>query len=175
MVVAHSYKDVVVDNDNDVLVEFYAPWCGHCKALAPKYEELAQKYPTSSKVTIAKIDATANDVPEEIQGFPTIKLFAAGAKTEPITYSGSRTIEDLAAFVKENGKYKYDAFDNETEAADDAQVPLAEGMGEAAKAATETAEGVKESVKSVASQATEAAKTAVAGDDENEDNEHDEL
>ena len=128
-------------------------------------------YPATSKVTIAKVDATANDVPDEIQGFPTIKLFPAGGKEEPITYSGSRTMEDLAEFVKENGKYKYDAFEgkNDTKDADDEEeAPLAEGMGEAAKAATESA-------KSAASEATEAVKTA-AGDSDGEDGgEHDEL
>ena len=57
---------------------------------------------------MAKIDATANDVPESITGFPTIKLFPAGKKDEPIEYEGSRTVEDLVAFIKEHGKYKVD-------------------------------------------------------------------
>jgi protein disulfide-isomerase A1 len=60
----------------------------------------------AEKVTIAKIDATANDVPDSITGFPTIKLYPAGSKDEPIEYSGSRTVEDLVTFIKENGKYK---------------------------------------------------------------------
>ncbi|KAI1438030.1 protein disulfide-isomerase [Xylaria sp. CBS 124048] len=109
VVVGKTYEDIVLDDSKDVLIEFYAPWCGHCKALAPKYEELASLYADSEfkdKVVIAKLDATNNDVPDDIRGFPTIKLYPAGAKGEPITYSGSRTVDDLIAFVKENGKYK---------------------------------------------------------------------
>jgi protein disulfide-isomerase A1 len=88
----------------------YAPWCGHCKALAPKYDELGELFkPFADKVTIAKVDATANDVPDDIQGFPTIKLYAAGKKDTPVNYSGARTVEDLAAFVKDNGKYQVDS------------------------------------------------------------------
>ncbi|KAE8156445.1 protein disulfide-isomerase [Aspergillus tamarii] len=113
VVVAHSYKDLVLDNEKDVLLEFYAPWCGHCKALAPKYEELASLYKDIPEVTIAKIDATANDVPDSITGFPTIKLFPAGAKDSPVEYEGSRTVEDLANFVKENGKHNIDALEVE--------------------------------------------------------------
>ena len=123
-------------------------------------------YPSSSKVTVAKVDATANDVPDEIQGFPTIKLFPAGGKDEPITYSGSRSIEDLAEFIKENGKYKVDAYEGQNET--DEQIPLAEGMGEAAKAATEV-------IKTAASDAAEAVKTGMADTDGEDGEEHDEL
>jgi protein disulfide-isomerase A1 len=63
----------------------------------------------AKKVTIAKVDATANDVPEEIGGFPTIKLYPAGGKGSPIDYSGDRSIASLADFIRDNGKYKIDA------------------------------------------------------------------
>ena len=60
---AKNFDEVVNDPERDVLIEFYAPWCGHCKSLAPKYEELAEKLKDEPGVTIAKMDATANDVP----------------------------------------------------------------------------------------------------------------
>ncbi|KAH6637780.1 protein disulfide-isomerase [Boeremia exigua] len=167
VIVAKNYKDIVIDNDKDVLVEFYAPWCGHCKALAPKYEELGQAFSSSelSKlVTIAKVDATLNDVPDEIQGFPTIKLFAAGKKDAPIDYSGSRTVEDLLQFIKENGSHKAAGILAETA---DAVEEGAEELAEQAKAATESgkaeAKEATESAKSGASEATESASSAASG------------
>ena len=124
IIVAKNYDAIVLDDAKDVLVEFYAPWCGHCKALAPKYDILAGLYAEQKfddKVTIAKVDATANDVPDEVQGFPTIKLYKAGDKTNPITYSGSRSIEDLIKFVEENGTHKVSVqYEEETA---DAQKP----------------------------------------------------
>jgi protein disulfide-isomerase A1 len=157
VIVAHNYQAEVIDNDKDVLVEFYAPWCGHCKALAPKYEELAALYSSaklSKLVTVAKVDATANDVPVEIQGFPTIKLFPAGAKDSPIEYSGSRTVEDFADFIKKNGSHHVEAGESE-----EAEQHEESEMPEQAPAATE-------SVKSAASEATEAVKSALGEDEE---------
>ncbi|KAK2867868.1 hypothetical protein FQN49_003397, partial [Arthroderma sp. PD_2] len=153
-IVAHTYEKIVMDNEKDVLVEFYAPWCGHCKALAPKYEQLGALYKDNkefdSKVTIAKVDATANDIPDEIQGFPTIKLFVAGSKDKPVEYTGSRTIEDLANFVRDNGKFKVDAYDEKKvseggEVTKKAKVEAAsetpaESNAETAEASKETAE-----------------------------------
>ncbi|KAJ8115590.1 hypothetical protein OPT61_g2800 [Boeremia exigua] len=197
IIVAKNYKEIVIDNDKDVLVEFYAPWCGHCKALAPKYEELGQAFASSelSKlVTIAKVDATTNDVPDEIQGFPTIKLFPAGKKDAPVDYSGSRTVEDLLQFIKENGSHKAagvlaeaaDVVEDEAEelaeqakAATESAKSGAEEATESAKSgaseATESASGAASSVKSAASGAAEAVKSAASialGDD---DEIHDEL
>ena len=171
VVVAKNYQDVVMDNDKDVLLEFYAPWCGHCKSLAPKYDELASMYKNfADKIVIAKVDATANDVPDEIQGFPTIKLFKAGEKEDPVDYSGSRTVEDLANFIRDNGSHKIDASD--AKGAESMEGVETDGMPQQAPAAT--AEGVKESIKSAASEATEGVKTAMTeGEDTVED--HDEL
>jgi protein disulfide-isomerase A1 len=161
IVVAKNYDDIVLEDSKDVLIEFYAPWCGHCKALAPKYDILAQLYVDAGytdKVTIAKVDATLNDVPDEIQGFPTIKLYKAGDKKNPVTYSGSRSIEDLIKFVKESGKYGVEVIYDEAAA----KKPIVESLAEQAPAATEAAksaaEEATESVKSAATEATEAAK-----------------
>jgi len=92
-----------MDTTKDVFIEFYAPWCGHCKALAPKYEQLGEEFKNVDGVVIAKIDGTENDTPVDIAGFPTLYLYPANRKDKPIQYSGSRTVEDMARFIRENG------------------------------------------------------------------------
>ena len=151
------------------------------RSLAPKYEELAALYTENAdfakKVVVAKVDATLNDVPDEIQGFPTIKLFPAGDKASPIDYSGPRTIEDLATFIKEKGKWQVDAYTASTDG-EDAVMPDADDMGKAAPAASEkvaeTGAAATDKVKSVASEAAEAVKTAMA-DSDGDGADHDEL
>jgi protein disulfide-isomerase A1 len=86
------------------LVEFYAPWCGHCKKLAPIWDELGEKV-ASEKVVIAKMDSTANDAKGvEVQGFPTIILFKAKDNAQ-VTFNGDRTLEGFMKFLGENAVY----------------------------------------------------------------------
>lgn len=128
--------------------------------------------PFSSKVTIAKVDATANDVPDEIQGFPTIKLFPAHGKGEPIEYSGARTVEDLATFITENGSHKVDT----ESTSEDVET---EGMPKQAEAATEgvaskVAGSVADKIAEKVGQAAEVAKDGLM-DSDGDLADHDEL
>lgn len=100
-----SFNELVIDNDNDVLVEFYAPWCGHCKSLAPIYDELGEALAGNDKITIAKMDATANEIDVEgvnVKGFPTIIFFKGNDKKNPVKYEEGRTKDDFLAYLKKN-------------------------------------------------------------------------
>lgn len=70
---ARNFEDLVMKSSKDVLIEFYAPWCGHCKKLTPIFAELGDKMAVED-VEIVKMDATANDVPPQfnVKGFPTL-------------------------------------------------------------------------------------------------------
>ncbi|KAI9259600.1 hypothetical protein BDA99DRAFT_513655 [Phascolomyces articulosus] len=109
VVVAKQFSELVLDKSKDTFLEVYAPWCGHCKRLAPIWEELGeavQKQGLSDKVVIAKMDGTENDVPAEagftVSGFPTLKFFKAETN-ELLDYNGGRSLEDLVEFINENG------------------------------------------------------------------------
>jgi protein disulfide-isomerase A6 len=99
-----NFDTVVTNSGKPALVEFFAPWCGHCKKLAPVYEELGQAFEfAKDQVVIGKVDA---DKEKElgrkfgIQGFPTLKWFD-GKGGEPETYSGGRDLEGLSKFITE--------------------------------------------------------------------------
>uniref|UniRef100_A0A672FQF0 Protein disulfide-isomerase A3 n=1 Tax=Salarias fasciatus TaxID=181472 RepID=A0A672FQF0_SALFA len=102
VVVAENFDSIVNDDSKDVLIEFYAPWCGHCKSLEPKYKELGEKLADDPNVVIAKMDATANDVPSpyEVSGsFPTIYFSTAGRKMNPKRYEVAR-VADFVSYLK---------------------------------------------------------------------------
>ncbi|KAI2464878.1 disulfide isomerase [Annulohypoxylon bovei var. microspora] len=103
-----NFDDVVLKSGKPTLVEFFAPWCGHCKNLAPVYEELAQAFATSKDVQIAKVDADAEkDLGRKfgVQGFPTLKWFD-GKSDKPTDYSGGRDLESLTKFITEQSGAK---------------------------------------------------------------------
>ncbi len=101
VVVGKNFDDLVKNSGKFVLLEFYAPWCGHCKSLAPIYDDLAKQHAGNDKLTIAKIDSTLNEIPNlSVQGFPTIKFFIPG-QAEPIDFTGDRTLEGFNLFLKD--------------------------------------------------------------------------
>jgi len=102
VLVGKSFGEIVNDESKDVFVEFYAPWCGHCKNLAPKFEELAKEFKPHSSIVIAKIDATENDTPADIKGFPTLLFYPSGGKSNPLTYKGERSKQAMSDWIWEN-------------------------------------------------------------------------
>lgn len=97
-----NFDQIVLQSGKPALVEFFAPWCGHCKNLAPVYEELGQSFAfASDKVTVGKVDADEHrDLGRRfgIQGFPTLKWFD-GKSDKPEDYKGGRDLESLAGWI----------------------------------------------------------------------------
>jgi len=102
--VSTNFDEVVFNKDKDVLVEFYAPWCGHCKQLAPIFDQLGEKFKDSETIVIAKIDSTANELEHtKITSFPTLKFYKKGDNAV-VDYNGERTLEGFVKFLESGGK-----------------------------------------------------------------------
>ncbi|CAL6102144.1 Protein_disulfide isomerase PDI4 [Hexamita inflata] len=94
--------DSTISGNKHVFVKFFAPWCGHCKELAPKWETLSKE----SQIVIAELDCDNQDNKAicgkyNITGFPTIKMFSHG---EPSEYEGGRDLSSMKAFVNSQTK-----------------------------------------------------------------------
>ncbi|KIJ62816.1 hypothetical protein HYDPIDRAFT_168807 [Hydnomerulius pinastri MD-312] len=98
--------DSVIGQGKPGLVEFFAPWCGHCKNLAPVYEQLADAFAHArDKVVVAKVDADGAGRPlgqkYGVTGYPTLKWFDAQGNAEP--YEGARDLDTLVSLAVGGG------------------------------------------------------------------------
>jgi len=96
-----NFDSIVLDTSKDVFVEFYAPWCGHCKRLTPIWEKLSGVFKNEKDVVIANLDADSHkDLASKfgVSGFPTLIYFS---KTDKVgeRYNGGRELPDLVTFI----------------------------------------------------------------------------
>jgi protein disulfide-isomerase A4 len=92
-----------VNTANLILVEFYAPWCGHCKQLAPEYKKAASDL-LPDGILLAKVDATVEEdlaVRYEVTGYPTLLFFRKGVKFD---YKGPRDRYGIVQYMREQMK-----------------------------------------------------------------------
>ena len=90
-----NFNDLVINSDDLWIVEFYAPWCGHCKSLAPEYDKAAKAL--NGMVRFGAVDMDKEQsvgAPFEIKGFPTLKIFGANKK-KPTDYNSERTTKAI--------------------------------------------------------------------------------
>jgi protein disulfide-isomerase A1 len=100
LVLGDSNFDEAIAKYDYLLVEFYAPWCGHCKKLTPEYAAAAQKLAALDPPRyLAKVDATEHkEVAErhDVKGFPTLVFYNQGTKSE---YTGGRTEDTIVSWI----------------------------------------------------------------------------
>lgn len=104
-VVGLTYDSIVNDPTRDVLLTICIEKCGPCHRLYPVLEEVAETYATEEseekKTTIATVLYDMNDIAlRRVRAFPTILLFSAKRKTEPVRFLGERTVERLREFIE---------------------------------------------------------------------------
>lgn len=101
----NNFDDIINNSGKNILLEFYAPWCGHCKSLKPQYKKVASHFKGDDSVVIAAMDATANTVPSQfdVQGYPTILFIKAGSSSANYeSYEGGRDSSSMIAYINEN-------------------------------------------------------------------------
>jgi protein disulfide-isomerase A6 len=112
-----NFDATVLKSGKNAIVKFYAPWCGHCKALAPAWNELGDSYAGSSSVVIGDVDCTVEEdlcSRFEVRGYPTLKYFNTETGEAGEDYQSGRDLDSLKEFISENLEIKCSLEDQET-------------------------------------------------------------
>ncbi|TRY56348.1 hypothetical protein DNTS_034961 [Danionella cerebrum] len=127
VLVGKNFEEVAFNPAKNVFVEFYAPWCGHCKQLAPIWDQLGEKFKDNEDIIVAKMDSTANEIETvKVHSFPTLKFFPAGDDRQVIDYNGERTLDGFTKFLESGGKDGGAPAGDEEDEADDLDLEDAE-------------------------------------------------
>ncbi|CAI7926628.1 unnamed protein product [Closterium sp. NIES-54] len=133
VVVGDTFEKIVLDESKDVLLEVYAPWCGHCKSLEPTYKKLGKRFASVDSVVIAKMDGTANEYPGlEVEGFPTIFFYPANKKSDPVKVQATK-LKQFIKVIVENAAIKFELPAKEKDSAAAEAEGAAEAAGEEVK------------------------------------------
>ncbi|KAK9809911.1 hypothetical protein WJX72_001505 [[Myrmecia] bisecta] len=95
-----DFNEKIAEPGKVNFIKFYAPWCGHCKKLAPAWGELADAFAKDDKVVIGHVDCTVHkDACADVRGYPTLKVYSSGE--EQGVYRGARDVAALSEFVNQ--------------------------------------------------------------------------
>lgn len=99
-----NFEELVLRSNDMWLIEFFAPWCGHCKSLAPHWAQAATEL--KGKVKVGALDATVHSITAgrfQVNGYPTIKMFPGGKKdaSDAVDYDGGRTSDSIVSWALE--------------------------------------------------------------------------
>jgi len=81
-------------------LQFFAPWCGHCKKLAPTWDDLGEAFARDARVSVDTVDCTSQEgicAEAEVRGYPTLKAYFNGK--EVASHAGARELPELKGFV----------------------------------------------------------------------------
>lgn len=106
--VGNNFKDVVLSDEREFLVKIYAPWCGHCKTIAPEFVAAAEAIANNPNIVLAEFDGTLNEVEGlDISGYPTLFWYSKNKSVPPTQYNGGRDKEGIISWLKDHTEHEW--------------------------------------------------------------------